>query len=433
MRRWLWLWLAMTLWLALSACTPEDVSELMTAVPTLMAPTPSATVGPPIVIDARVVSVSAPLNFLTVYSPQGIDEILVDEGTTIVDVGGHPMTLEQIQRDDVLTAEGPPVGDGTALLARRIAVRPGYMVGVEEDLSLPAERAIERFFHFVSLGAVDRAIQIVSPSARARDGLEAWRDLLSGVKSVRLLSIAQMQSDLWTEHWREYLVIARVETRDGHPWGSGARQWYVDVLRSTDGPWLVLSISDHPGVAPQFRRVEGTLTAVDPANGALTVDVGQEAIVVRLTEHTQIVSSGGWAMDLRELPLQATIAVDGLVAQDGTLMPDRVRVLRTPGQPTISLDPAAGPVGQAIRIVGENWPGDKDVLVFVTVPTARFQPQPLATGRSDAEGKLELTFTLPAEWPDGTPITEPVLTVVVSAADFTAKARAEYRVESGGP
>ncbi len=437
MRRTLWLPFTVAVilvWLS-AACTPEEVgqlNQLLTVAPTLMAPTPSATLGPSVVIDAQVRQVSTLMSIIAIYPSQEFDRVVVDEATTIVGPGGRPLGLAQIRPDDIITVSGPPIGDGHALLATRIAVRPASMLGVGGESAERAEAVISRFFQAVNVGNINHALQLISPAARARQGVDVWETRLRAIQEIRLLSIAQANQSTWTPNWQEYLVTARVTAGAGGEWETGVGQRYVDVVRGTGGPWLILDVRREPGAPVRMVRLEGTLTQVDQQQRLLTVQPqDQPPRVITLSEHTQIVTEDGWSLGLDELQLGTTLAVEGLPTGEGDMLPDRVTVFGVPGRPAMRLEPAEGALGQPVHIIGENWPPGAELKIYVTVPTASFQPRPIAGGVVDAEGRFDVTLTIPTRWPDDTPITEETLNVIVSTADFTAKARAQFRVMPG--
>ncbi|NOZ29948.1 MAG: hypothetical protein GXP39_18110 [Chloroflexi bacterium] len=430
MRRILWLLLIILAgaW-SVTACNPEDVSDLLTAVPTLTAPTPSATLGPPIIIDARVRDVSTIMSVIAIYPSQGFEQIVVRPGATIVGLGGHPMDLTQIHSGDIITVYGPPVGDGSALLAIRIAVRPAYVSQTEGQPVEPAEQVIARFFQAMDRGRIDQALRLISPVARIQQGEDVWEARLRAVQSIRLLSVARVNQAAWTDHWQEYLVTARVVAEEGGDWEPGVSRRYVAVVRGTSGPWLILDIRREPGTPVQMTRLEGTLMRVDRQRRVLTVQPKDRAPVeIALSEHTQVVTEDGWSLWLDELKPGVLLAVEGLPAGDRGFLPDRVTVFGLPGQPSVSLNPSEGTVGQTIRVVGRNWPPGAELRIYVTVPTATFQPKPVAGGVVDENGHFDVALTIPTRWPDGVPVTEEVLNVVVSTADFTAKARTQFHV-----
>ena len=428
--RWCYLGLILTVFLLFStACTPEEMDQLLTAVPTITAPTPSATVGPPVIIDARVRDVSTMMSLISIYPAQGFEQVLVGQGAVIVGRGGHPLELAQIRPEDIITVYGPPIGDGKTLLATRIAVRPARAPrpgGAPVD---PPEQVITRFFRRIEAKRIDEALRLISPAARARYGVDVWETRLRALRRVRLLSIARFNQAAWTPSWQEYLVVARVDAEPGSEWGQGTSRRYVDVVRGTDGPWLILDIRDEPGTPIHLARLEATLIRVDLLRRTLTIQPRDGSPrKIALSEQTQVVTADGWSLGLDELALGSMLVIEGLPLDGGEILPDRVTVLGVPGQPTIRLDPPQGAVGQEVRIIGQNWPPGAELKVYVTFPMATFRPEPVASGVADATGAFEIRLTIPRRWPDGAPVTEEVLNIVVSTVDYRAKARARFQV-----
>ncbi len=431
--RWLWLLLPLTLLLLSAACTPEEVDQLLTAVPTLAAPTPSATLGPPVIIDARVRDVSTLMRIITIRPSQGFERVVVGRETTIVGLGGHPLDLAQIRPDDIITVFGPPIGDGRALLATRIAVRPARVARTSGEPPEAAEVVISRFFRKVNAGNLNEALRLISPAARAQYGQEAWEARLRTIQRIQLLSIARINQMAWTPSWQEYLVTARVTAAPDSEWDTGLNQRYVDVVRGSSGPWLILDIRKTPGLPIHMVRVEATLIRVDLQQRVLTVQPkDQSPLAVALSEQTQVVTTDGWSLGLDELKPGMQLVIEGLPIGSDNMLPDRVTVIGVPGQPTIRLEPSEGAVGQEIHIIGSNWPSEAELKIYVTVPTATFQPKPIAGGTVNADGSFDVTLTIPRRWPDGALVTEKVLNIVVTTADFRAKAKAQFHVTAGG-
>ncbi|MCD6289045.1 MAG: hypothetical protein J7M34_00985 [Anaerolineae bacterium] len=415
------------------SCTPEEVSNLLTVVPTLTAPTPSATLGPPVIVDARVHDVSTLMRILVVESAQGFDRVVIGDDTKILGPGEHPMTIAQIHSGDVITVFGPPVGDGHALLALRIAVRPAHVPRAVGEPPEPADAVIARFFRLVNAGQIDQAIRLVAPIARTRQGADEWDARLRIVHHIRLLSVARAYQDTWTPNWQEYLVVAQVDTVPGGDWDPGVGQRYVDVVRGNGGPWMILDIRREPGVPVRMASIEATLVRVDLERRALTIQPKDRApMEVLLAEHTQIVTEDGWSLGLNELQPGMILTVEGLPAEGEGILPDRIVVFGMPGRPKVQLEPAEGAIGQTVQLTGRNWPTNAKLSIYITVPTATFQPKPVAHTTADANGHFKATLTIPTKWPDGAPVTEEILNVIVSTEDFTAKARTQFHVVSRG-
>lgn len=432
-RLWMGTFAAVLLALACVACSEEEASQLLTAAPTLLAPTPSATVGPPVVIEARVRAVSPLTNMIAVHPVRGFKFVVIDAATALVGPDEFPLTLDQVRVDDVLTVSGPPVGDGDTILATRIAVHPALAPRARGEAPASGDQVIVRFFQQVDRGDAESALRSLSPAALALRPLEAWRVGLRAVNEVRLLSVAQTNQATWTPNWQEYLVTARVVAKSGSLWPSGLHTWYIDLVRGSSGPWTILEVRAEPGLPVRMTRVEGVLRGVDASANVLTMQLAsQELLTVTLAAQTKIVSADGFALKVRELEPGRVITVEGLSTTDGSLIPDRVTLALPPGLPTVQVKPATGHVGQTVHLLGRDWPSGTALKVYVTVPTATFRPEPIAEGVAQTDGTFDLALTIPEQWPDGKPVTERVLTIVVSTADFRAKARAEFTAIEDG-
>jgi hypothetical protein len=433
-RLWMWTFAAVLLALACVACSEEEASQLLTVAPTLLAPTPSATVGPPVVIEARVRAVSSLTNMIAIHPVRGFKFIVIDAATTLVGPGETPLALDQVRVDDVLTVSGPPVGDGDTILATRIAVRPALAPRARGEAPEPGDQVIVRFFQRVDRGDVETALRALSPAALVLRPLEAWHAGLRAISEVRLLSVAQINQATWTPNWQEYLVTARVVARSGSLWPSGLHTWYIDLVRGSSGPWTILEVRTEPGLPVHVMRLEGVLRSVDTSANVLTMQLAsQDLLTVTLAAQTKIVSADGFALKVGELEPGRVVTVEGLPTVNGGLIPDRVTLAPPPGLPTVAVEPATGRVGQTVHLLGRDWPPGIALKVYITVPTATFRPEPVAEGVAQADGAFDLALTIPDQWPDGKPVTERVLTIVVSTADFRAKARAEFAVVDGEP
>jgi hypothetical protein len=433
-RRSLWLLLAFAiLFLLASACTEEDANLLLTAVPTMVAPTPSAPIGPPVIIDARVREASSLLNMIAIQSVQGFKFVMIDAATTIVAPGERLITLADLHPNDIITVSGPPIATGHTILATHIAMRPALLTSVNDEAPEPGDKVIARFFQMIKAGNVTRAVQLVASASRAQQGQEAWVAQLRTVRKVQLLSVAQINQPLWTPNWQEYLVLARVTVDPGGQWQSGVNRWYVDLVRGSSGPWSILEIRGEPGLPVRMVRLEGQLVDVDLPQRILTVQpTDQAAAKIALAEHTLIVTEDGIVVPIGELQPGRAVEVEGLPTVGGAIVPDRITVGNPPGQPAVVIAPGEGATGQSVHLLGENWPANTPIRVYVTVPTATFQPEPVAEGTTGADGKFDLAVTIPERWPNDAPVVEKDLNIVVSTADFRARARAQFQVVAPG-
>jgi hypothetical protein len=96
------------------------------------------------------------------------------------------------------------------------------------------------------------------------------------------------------------------------------------------------------------------------------------------------------------------------------------------GEPIIVLDPITGGPGTSAVVTGSGFPAETQVSVRLGPPSVGATPQSYGDATTDIDGRFTLSFTMPAHWPDGTPITETDLVVVVLNEDGSAKATAPF-------
>jgi hypothetical protein len=95
-------------------------------------------------------------------------------------------------------------------------------------------------------------------------------------------------------------------------------------------------------------------------------------------------------------------------------------------EPIIVLDPITGGPGTSVAVTGSGFPAETQVSVRLGPPSIGATPQSYGDATTDAYGRFALSFTMPAHWPDGTPITETDLVVVVLNEDGSVKASAPF-------
>ena len=95
-------------------------------------------------------------------------------------------------------------------------------------------------------------------------------------------------------------------------------------------------------------------------------------------------------------------------------------------QPIILIDPIAGGPGTSVAVRGSGFPAETQVNVRLGPPSAGATPQSYGESTTDIDGSFTLLFTMPAQWPDGTPITGTDLVVVVLNEDGSTKATAPF-------
>jgi hypothetical protein len=95
-------------------------------------------------------------------------------------------------------------------------------------------------------------------------------------------------------------------------------------------------------------------------------------------------------------------------------------------QPLITLDPDRGGPGISVVVSGSGFPAETRVSVRLGPPTVGATPLSYGDADTDASGCFSLSFSMPSHWPDGTPITETDLVVVVLNQDGSTKATAAF-------
>jgi hypothetical protein len=104
--------------------------------------------------------------------------------------------------------------------------------------------------------------------------------------------------------------------------------------------------------------------------------------------------------------------------------------LRIPVQPTISLSPAGGGPGTRVLVTGSDFPAATQLAVRLGPPDVGATPQTYAQATTDSAGRFQLAFDMPAQWPDGSPVTETEIIVVVLNEDGSIKAVAPFAFQT---
>lgn len=94
--------------------------------------------------------------------------------------------------------------------------------------------------------------------------------------------------------------------------------------------------------------------------------------------------------------------------------------------PVIVLDPVTGGSGTSVAVSGSGFPAETQVSVRLGPPSVGASPLSYGDATTDAYGRFALSFTMPAQWPDGTPITETDLVVVALNEDASTKATVPF-------
>ncbi len=99
--------------------------------------------------------------------------------------------------------------------------------------------------------------------------------------------------------------------------------------------------------------------------------------------------------------------------------------------PVIVLNPQMGGVNTEVVVNGEHFPAGMAVMLRLGPPEVGATPFSYASGTADSNGRFNLTFAVPESWPDGRPITEANLTVIVLNEDGSIKATAPFALQPG--
>ena len=99
--------------------------------------------------------------------------------------------------------------------------------------------------------------------------------------------------------------------------------------------------------------------------------------------------------------------------------------------PSAHLSPGTGAPGTQVTVSGDGFPANTGLTVFL----ARFDasggagaPERYATTTSGGGGAYSVTFAIPDRWPDGSPVTDGRLLVLVATNDFQHQATATFKV-----
>ncbi|OUC07697.1 hypothetical protein RY27_13345, partial [Litorilinea aerophila] len=99
--------------------------------------------------------------------------------------------------------------------------------------------------------------------------------------------------------------------------------------------------------------------------------------------------------------------------------------------PYASLSPSSGGPGTVVTVSGGGFPANTRVNAHLAglvgaSALAETQPHVYATARTDGNGNFQLSFAMPSQWPDGSPIESGKLVELVATADFSARASADF-------
>lgn len=94
--------------------------------------------------------------------------------------------------------------------------------------------------------------------------------------------------------------------------------------------------------------------------------------------------------------------------------------------PVATISPTTGEVGTQVTLTGGGFPADITVNVHLgalaAAAAADAAPTIYATTTTDGSGAYQVTFAMPSQWPDGSPIPDGQVVVIVATADFSTQA-----------
>jgi hypothetical protein len=105
-------------------------------------------------------------------------------------------------------------------------------------------------------------------------------------------------------------------------------------------------------------------------------------------------------------------------------------------RPSINLSPASGGAGTPVTVSGGGFPANLPVGVYLGVfgdQIGRGSAQRYATGVTDGDGNYRMTLTMPATWPDGSPVAQDRLIVMVASDDFSVQVSDVFNYLLPGP
>ena len=70
-----------------------------------------------------------------------------------------------------------------------------------------------------------------------------------------------------------------------------------------------------------------------------------------------------------------------------------------------------------VEVVGSGFAQGTRLFVYLTMPDGARMPESIATAEADDGGQVNLTFAMPATWPDGTPVVAGPVTLMVATED----------------
>jgi hypothetical protein len=127
--------------------------------------------------------------------------------------------------------------------------------------------------------------------------------------------------------------------------------------------------------------------------------------------------------------LVSVIATSLLVTACSATLPAASTMKPSPGavQPQLVLKPSAGTPNMQIMVEGSGFPEQTRVRVGLSPRDASGSIIYIGEVDSDDKGHFTLVYVLPGNWPDGSPLDDPILTFSAATLDQQVKASADLQ------
>ncbi len=133
--------------------------------------------------------------------------------------------------------------------------------------------------------------------------------------------------------------------------------------------------------------------------------------------------------------ISATFRYTPAPAPTGTLPPTATPT--TPAQsPSAAVNPSSGDEGTRVRVSGGGFPANRTVTVYLASFDRGGGPadgaERYATTTTDDQGEYGVGFRMPGDWPNGEPIAQGPVLVIVATDDFGVQASAIFQHAGSG-
>jgi len=230
-------------------------------------------------------------------------------------------------------------------------------------------------------------------SARADDGIRVYLD-----------------DELILDEWHDGL--SNVEYAVDRQLGNDDYRLRIEYYERTGGA----------GVEFSWRRISATAT---PISTPTWTPIPSVTATVPAT-----------ATPVPTVPPPATATVPPTATPVPTVPPTPTATATATSVPFATINPPAGDAGTAVTVTGGGFPANTTVNVHLGAlvnAAAVAAPYVYATTMTDGNGDYAVTFSMPATWPDGSPITAGQLVLLVATEDFTAQASVLFTYRTTAP